>query len=456
MLYLPKSVFMSVCGPREEVAPFFVLGRELMKRGHSVTIGASPDWATQVESLGFQWLPIGPSVEAIGGDPDREASLEDPIEGRQWFFDHWLLPHLHEMTRDTLNAMADYDLVVTHPYAFHGMIAARKSGKPWVSTALSPSQFQSEHEPPVPVLPISEALPSVGPLSQAWVRSQIRAVSERYNLAILKVAGEFGEAVWPTEPLSGGGASATLHLALMSRQFIEPQRDWPRQTMITGFVYDDAPVATLDESFMQWLEMGGAPLAVYLGDSLRTAHPGVASMAMDAARTHNRRVVVLDESLTEPVAPVLAGGPVYEIPASWAGTVLPKCAGVVHGASVGVIAEVARSGVAGVCIPVGAVEEDHARRLAGFGGSAVLPRVRLSAERLEQGVQLVLAERDLAGGAKLLQHLMKYEMGSVIAVDGIECVLLGDAADSKFDGLRTNLPRAALRAMWQERNARAS
>lgn len=187
--------------------------------------------------------------------------------------------------------------------------------------------------------------------------------------------------------------------------------------MDTGFVHDDAPVATLDESFKQWLEMGGAPLAVYLGESLRTAHPGVASMAMDAARTHNRRVVVLDVCLTKPVA---------------------------------------RSGVAGVCIPVSAVEEDHARRLAEFGGSAVLPRVRLSTERLEQGVQLVLADRDLAGGAKLLQHLMKYEMGSVIAVDGIECVLLGDAADSKFDGLRTNLPRAALRAMWPERIARAS
>lgn len=100
---------------------------------------------------------------------DGMGPLEDPVEGRRWMFDHWLLPHLHEIPRDTLNGVAEHDLVVTHLYAFHGMIAARKSGKPRVSTAPSPSQFQSEHEPPVPIFPISEALPSVGPLSQAWV-----------------------------------------------------------------------------------------------------------------------------------------------------------------------------------------------------------------------------------------------------------------------------------------------
>ena len=57
---------------------------------------------------------------------------------------------VRESYEDTLPAARQADLIVTHPIAFGGVMAAEKLGLPWISSVLAPISFLSAWDPPVP------------------------------------------------------------------------------------------------------------------------------------------------------------------------------------------------------------------------------------------------------------------------------------------------------------------
>ena len=57
---------------------------------------------------------------------------------------------LPRVVKHTLEASGDADLLITHPAALAGPIVAEATGRPWVSTVLSPVSFFSVFDPMVP------------------------------------------------------------------------------------------------------------------------------------------------------------------------------------------------------------------------------------------------------------------------------------------------------------------
>lgn len=65
---------MLTCGTRGDTQPMTVLGAELRRRGHEVTIAASPNTLDLPRRCGFAVLALG---------PDSRAVMESE-EGRRW------------------------------------------------------------------------------------------------------------------------------------------------------------------------------------------------------------------------------------------------------------------------------------------------------------------------------------------------------------------------------------
>jgi sterol 3beta-glucosyltransferase len=61
----PRHFVCMTIGSRGDVQPYIVLGRELMKDGHRVTIASHPEYRDWVESFGIGYREVGGDPQAL-------------------------------------------------------------------------------------------------------------------------------------------------------------------------------------------------------------------------------------------------------------------------------------------------------------------------------------------------------------------------------------------------------
>lgn len=65
-----KKIAMFTMGTRGDIQPYIFLSKELIRKGHDVTLGSHPCWRNLVESSGIRFEPIGPDI-----DIEKEAAI---------------------------------------------------------------------------------------------------------------------------------------------------------------------------------------------------------------------------------------------------------------------------------------------------------------------------------------------------------------------------------------------
>lgn len=443
-----RRVLLSANGSSGDIFPFLSLGAELRQRGYDVTLGSHSEWQAAAEEAGIGFVNIGPDFEFVGG---YEAGLRQlgnhPDFKLDWLRDA-LLFELEDQTRRALDVIESCDLVVAHPLAFGARIASRVLGKPWVSTVLEPSGFFSEHDPQVPFAGGGDALGFLGGLGAGLQRTQIRKALDPLNRRILEVSTRFGNGLWAGEPLFEGQFSPTLNLGLMSRLIAEPQPDWPRQTLLTGFCHWDRGVLPLDEETMDWIEAGEAPVVLAMGDVAGKRKDAIEAMAAEAARRQGLRLLIVDSN-----AAASGGLKSHTLRVThWASlkVILPRCRMLIHGGSIGMCGVALASGVPQLILPQTPLEEDHARRLVEEECAVSAPRRKMSSDKLEDSIREVASDEELKGYARLLQMHTRYESGPVVAVDALECVMFGAETEARFPTVHHGYSKAKMRQLWVE------
>jgi rhamnosyltransferase subunit B len=349
-------------GSAGDVNPFVMIGRELRRRGHRVSL-LSPDvFAAAVERAGVEFVSTGSAedFDRVTKNPD----LWDPRRGAAVVFGELLKHMRHAYTLLEQLYTPGETIVVGHPLSLFARVFEETHRVAAATIHLAPTVLRSDFEQPL--------LPSGHDIS-AWPRSLKRALwwaidrfavdrvlapelnSWRAELGLSPVSRVFKS--WVHSPQRA--------VALFPPWFAEPQPDWPSQLRLTGFVLSDdtcAPDAnSADRERLKRLLNEGPPPVVFTPGSANRHAAAFFQTAVESTHALGRRAFLVTpyrEQLPARLPPHVGHAPYASF--SW---LFPQAAVVVHHGGIGTSAQGLAAGVPQLVMPMGFDQPDNAARL---------------------------------------------------------------------------------------------
>jgi rhamnosyltransferase subunit B len=406
-------ILLTTFGSLGDLFPYLAIGLELKGRGHEVTLAAQAIYAERVAAVGLRFHAVGPDV-----DPADRKFIEQAMDARSGTERvlRFLSAHVRGSYDQSLPAVRDADIVITHPIAFGAILAVEKLRRPWISSVLAPISYLSAYDPPLPA-------------HDAWILK-----ARFFGPGAMRVVWNLGEwitrawmpEVFPIRKELGlpGGAnplfshSPQLSLALFSKWLADRPPDWPPQTVVTGFPFYDRGEAAPPE-LEQFLAAGPPPVVFTLGSSAVGAAGNFFHESLAAVRRLGLRAVLMVGRDPQGLPPRLPEN-VLRIPYAPHAEVMPRGAVTVHQGGIGTTAQALRAGKPELIVPFGHDQFDNANRVKRLGAGESLTRQRYTAANVERVLQRLLTERSYAEAAARLGDRVRSERGSDVAADAIE------------------------------------
>ena len=416
-------VILTPVGSAGDVNPFVVVGRELRRRGHRVTL-ISPDvFADVVTNAGLEFASSGTREEY-----DRATANPDlwhPRKGLSVVMG-LLTGQLRRTYAIIERAYEPHDTVlVGHALSLFTRVFEEAHQAAAVTLHLAPSIFRSQFRQP--------ALPTGGDISNwpRWAKRLFWWGIDRFGVDPL-IAPALN--AWRAElglPPVSRVFDSWLHspqrvLGLFPEWFGEPQPDWPPQLRLTGFVLSDescSPVqrATEAQSALdQFLADGDAPIVFTPGSANEHAAEFFQAAIGATARLGRRALLVTGYRGQLP-----ASLPPHVHHASYASfaTMFPRAAAVVHHGGIGTCAQGLAAGVPQLVMPIGFDQPDNAARLTRLGVAEVVPLSRFAAPRVADALGRLLSSAGVRTACDECRRRIRAHNGAVAACDEIELTL---------------------------------
>jgi len=418
-------IVLSNIGTLGDTNPLIALALELKRRGHTPVMALPAIYEAKVRPLGLEFCPIQPNI-----DPSNTALVEmiyDVKKGTERGLRDFLFPALRETYADLMAAAmrpTRADLLLVGELNYAGPIVGELTGIPWASYLLAPLSFFSAFDPPVlPMYPrlarMDHAIPGFG----RGVRRLARFVSRKWPQPIYDLRKELGLERGPN-PLFDAKHSPQLVLALFSRLLGQEQKDWPANTVTTGFAFYDADAgkSKLPEDLEKFLDAGEPPVVFTLGSAAVLAAGRFYEFSAKAAMKLGLRAVLLIGS--DP-----RNRPTQKLPdsicvAEYApySELFSRAALVVHQGGVGTTAQCMRAGTPMLIMPYSHDQPDNARRMMRLGVARVLSKAKYTPLRVARVIGKMLADETLKQRSKSIALQMRHEDGIRKACDELEAL----------------------------------
>lgn len=423
-----KRIVLSTFGSFGDIHPYIAIALELKARGHSPVIATSEVYREKMDALGIELHRVRPDLPAYD-DPDElsrlSVELMEPRGGTEKVIG-LLTPNLRDVYEDLDAAVANADLLLTHPLPLVGPLVAQKRGLPWASSVLAPISFFSAHDPPV--LAQLPALYHLQCRSVVLSRLLYRIASHRLEKLMEPVYRLRAELGLPrgAQPLLAGQHSPSLVLALFSSVLAKPQPDWPANTRVTGFAFYDRRdffgETEMQQELRKFLDEGPPPIVFTLGSSAFWVARDFYLDSIKAAQALGERALLLiGHQRNLPKEPLPEGVAAFEYaPFS---QVLPRAQASVHQGGVGTTAQGMRSGRPVLVVPHAHDQFDNAARVARLGCGRMIARPRYNANSATKELEVLLQRPDYSIKAAEVGRQVQDENGAGAAVDAIEEML---------------------------------
>ncbi len=391
---------------------------ELKRRGHSLTIAATPHYRAKVEQLGIAFMPLRPDFDPTSGE--MIAKCQDIRRGPEILIRELILPHLQDTYDDLLAAARNADLMIAGELVYPAPLVAEKLNLRWASAILSPTSFLSAYDPSV-LTPAPELMC----IRKSWLLNRIiltlsAAATKHWwrPVRALRRAEGLGPG---RNPLFHDKFAPELVLALFSRLLAQPQRDWPPQTIQPGFVFYDRPHIPdpSDQKLAHFLAAGDAPI-VFTQGSTAVHHPGnFYKVSVEAVRHMGHRAIVIgaDPDTVPASRNVLA---LQYAPYS---EVFPHAAVIVHQGGSGTTGQAMKAGRPMLIVPFGWDQPDNAARMVRLGSALSLSREAYSDFPAAHALTRLIAEPHFLDRAAFLKKEMQAEEGLSTACNALEQLL---------------------------------
>lgn len=423
-----KRIVLSTFGSFGDIHPYIAIALELKARGHSPVIATSEVYREKMDALGIELHRVRPDLPSYD-DPDElsrlSVELMEPRGGTEKVIG-LLTPNLRDVYEDLDAAVANADLLLTHPLPLVGPLVAQKRGLPWASSVLAPISFFSAHDPPV--LAQLPALYHLQCRSVVLSRLLYRIASHRLEKLMEPVYRLRAELGLPrgAQPLLAGQHSPSLVLALFSSVLAKPQPDWPANTRVTGFAFYDRRdffgETEMKQELRKFLDEGPPPIVFTLGSSAFWVARDFYLDSIKAAQALGERALLLiGHQRNLPKEPLPEGVAAFEYaPFS---QVLPRARASVHQGGVGTTAQGMRSGRPVLIVPHAHDQFDNAARVARLGCGRMIARPRYNANSATKELEVLLQRPDYSIKAAEVGRQVQDENGAGAAVDAIEEML---------------------------------
>jgi rhamnosyltransferase subunit B len=416
-------VILTPVGSAGDVNPFIVVGRELRRRGHRVTLLATDVFAEVVANAGLQFASVASreEYERATNNPD----LWHPRRGLKVILD-LLLPQIRRAYAILEREYQPNEMVlVGHPLALPTRVFEESHRVPAVTIHLAPGVFRSDFRQP--------AMPSGADISgwPRWAKRLLWWAVDRLSIdPLITPALNAWRAELGLRPVSrvfqSWINSPRRVLGLFPDWFGDPQPDWPPQLRLTGFVLSDESCAPTQEAaasragLEQFLASGDAPV-VFTPGSANQHGAEFFRAAIDATARLGRRALLVT-GYRDHLPAALPGHAYHARYASFA-TLFPRAAAVVHHGGIGTCAQGLAAGVPQLVMPMAFDQPDNALRLTRLGVAAALPPSRFTARRVAESLSGLLSD-DVKIACRRLSK----------KIDGAESLKRAcDAIEERFD-----------------------
>ena len=416
-------IVLSNIGTFGDTNPLIAIALELKRRGHVPVMALPAVYEAKIRPLGLEFHAVRPDI-----DPTNTAMVEmiyDVATGTEHGLRDFLFPALRETYDDLLDAATQperADLLLLGELNYAGPIVAEMTGIPWASYVLAPLSFFSAFDPPVlPMYPrLARADRTVPGLGRV-INRLARFVTRKWAEPIYELRRELGLPKG-ANPLFDAKHSPNLVLALFSRVLGTEQKDWPKNTRITGFCYYDADAGNekLPPELEKFMADGPPPVVFTLGSAAVLAAGKFYEFSARAAIKLGIRAVLLIG--TDP-----RNRPRTELPdsicvAEYApySALFSRSAMVVHQGGVGTTAQCLRAAKPMLIMPYSHDQPDNGRRMRRLKVARVIQRSNYTPLKVARRLKAMLAEPRFLRRAQSVAQQLRHEDGVKTACDALE------------------------------------
>ncbi|MFM7149198.1 MAG: glycosyltransferase [Gemmataceae bacterium] len=417
-------IVLSTLGSLGDLHPYIALGLGLKARGHDVVLATSGFYESRITSQGLGFHAIRPDLPQLHNNKEMMRRAMDLRTGTEFVVRDLVMPSLRETFEDTMAAAQGADLLVSHILTFSVRLAAELLKLPWASTILAPIGFLSIHDPPVlPTAPFLGDWRFLGSPFHQMLFSFGRRKIRTWTQPLHHFRAELGLPSLSQDPLLEGQHAPDLVLALFSPSFAGIQKDWPSQTITTGFPwFDQDEVPELDGELRDFLDSGPAPIVFTLGSSAVRDAGSFFDHSVEAARRLRQRALLLIGKEAGNHLPNLPDGMLTREYAPFS-EVFPRASVIVHQGGIGTTAQALRSGRPMLVMPYAHDQPDNASRLKRLGVARVLPRIQYKPLRVASELHQLLKNQAYSRRAAALASRIRQEDGVGQACAALEKLL---------------------------------
>lgn len=371
---------LAAVGSRGDVQPLLALGQVLRLRGHQVRIAAPPNFAAWVQSLGFDFAPLGQDMQQFLAD--NPSVLTGNVRRSTPLLKRYFAEALPRQLLELQAICADTDALVWAGLALAAPSVAEKLGIPALGVLYSTCMVPSGMHPPPTVT--RHGMPHCVNRALWWLhdRLSVGMLGLPLNLARKQVGLT---AVDLRDHLMHA-----CDYAIATDEFLFPGDPvWPTNLQRANFLFMQDP-EPLDPELETWLQEGEPPVYIGFGSMGGASTQRLETLLLQALAGSGRRYLI---------AAGWAGLGRETLPAGWRrisaaphAQLFPRLAAVVHHGGSGTTAQALRAGVAQVILPLILDQYHHAHRLclAGLIPKPV-PMERISAKQLKASIEAAIA-----------------------------------------------------------------
>ena len=409
---------------------------ELQKRGHNATIATSEVYRKKIEDEKVGFAPVRPDVGEMLNNPELLTKFWHPTRGSEYLIRDYLAPNIEQSYQDLAQASNGADLLLTHAAGYAGPIVAESQKLPWISVVLQPSLFLSVYDPPILPATWLRHLYPLGRHAVAGLFALGRARVRTWMGPVLRLRSGLGLST-RANPVFEGQFSPHGTLALFSKHFVQPQRDWPANITVTGFVFYDQLGAgfteytsgaqeTVVRELDEFLTSGPAPVLFTLGSSAVMRPGSFFEESVQAAQQLGIRAVLLTGNQPPPKLPHDLAKSIFVAGYAPYSQLMSEAALTVHQGGIGTTAQALRAGKPMLIVPWAHDQPDNAERARKLGVSRTLERARYTAAAAGVQIEQLINNSNYAQAALAFRDRLVREDGLKAACDQVEATLDGD------------------------------
>lgn len=419
-------IAIATIGTLGDLFPFFQLGSELKKRGHTVIFATSKLYQPQTEELGFSFFPLRPDLADIGASVSEVGKqVMDPHKGPEFMFKKMIVPYIQQSYED-VNQLADRaDVLITHPLVLTASLVAEKKSTKWITVVLSPISLFSVYDPPVLSVNFITRRWRPGPALSRLILKLVKRKLASWAKPLDQLRHNVG---LPPNPyaLTTGQHSPQGSIALFSPAYAAPQADWPQNMQATGFLFHDQHTdgGRLPEVLTRFLQAGPPPVVFTLGSAAVFRAGTFYEESIQAAIQLKCRAVILtgimaNEHVKEQTLP----DHILVLEYASFSLLFPHAAAVVHHGGIGTTAQALRAGVPTLVVPHAHDQPDNALRVKRTGTGEVLNPPKYKSSNIVKVLNQLLTNSTYKQHAVRIAEALQQEDAGANACVYIEKVL---------------------------------